>query len=81
MLSGTDDAMIDDADGSVTTTEITALTALGVAMIVPLAGAGDEFQLGIPLTATDPWQDITDAKGRETPSLVSSRRIRQFLIG
>jgi len=81
MLSGTDDAMIDDDDGSVSTTEIAALTAFGVVLLPPLVVNSDEFQLGIPATAVDTWQDITDAKGRETPSLISSRRIRQFLIG
>lgn len=81
MLSGTDNAHIDANDGSVATAEITLLTTLGTTMLAPMAVAGDEFQLGLPSTATDGWEDITDAKGRETPSSVTSRRIRQFLIG
>ncbi len=81
MLSGGEILMFDDADGSVSTTEITALTALGGTLMLPLQGVGDEFHLGIPATATDAWQDIIDTRGRETPSLVKSRRIRQFLIG
>lgn len=81
MLSGTAVAQIDTDDGSVTTAEIALLDVLGTLLIAPLGAAGDTFQLGIGSTDILNFEDAVDAKGRETPSIVTSRRIRQFLIG
>lgn len=81
MLSGSAAAMFDATDGSVTSTEIAALDALGVLLKGQISNSGDEFDPGIPATAVDSWQDFVDSKARETPSVVTSRRIRQFLIG
>lgn len=81
MLSGSADTTIEVGDGSVTSAEITLLDALGALLLQPLGDAGDVFQLGIPSTDLLNFEDIVDAKGRETPALIRSRRIRQFLIG
>lgn len=81
MLSGSAVAHFDIADGSVTTVEITALTALGGTLMTNLDNGTEVFSLGIPATVVDTWQDITDTAGRETPSIVRSRRVNQFLVG
>ena len=81
MLSGTPTTSIEVSDGSLTSGQIGAMDAFGATMIATLMAAGDEWELGIPETPTDGWEDITDARARETPSSVTSRRIREFLIG
>lgn len=80
-LSGGDTAMFDDDDGSVTDAEQTALEAVGDILREPLTDAGNTFTPCIPANATDPVEEIVDARPRKTPSLIRSRRIRQFLIG
>lgn len=81
MLSGSDEAMVEASDGSLTTAQITALKTFADLLLPPLVVNSDEFQLGIPATVADSWEDIVDTLGRETPSSVTSRRIRQYLIG
>lgn len=81
MLSGSDAAMFEDGDGSLTATELTALETLGNLLIANITNAGDEFEPGLPAVAPDTWQAFTDDKPRETPSSIRSRRIRQFLVG
>jgi hypothetical protein len=81
MLSGTPVATVDATDGSLTTAEISNLDTLGILLAQPIEAANDSFQLCIPATDVLPVEDITDTKARETPSSVTNRRIRQFLIG
>lgn len=81
MLSGSEAAMFNTTDGAVTAAQIGDLETLMATMMTQLSGAGDEFDIGIPSTPTDNWQNITDSKPRVTPAIVTSRRIRQFLIG
>lgn len=81
MLSGGATSMFDTDDGSVSTVEITALTALGGTFETGLSAAGNSFKLCIPATDVLPMETVFDSIGRETPSVVTSRRIRQFLIG
>lgn len=81
MLSGTAAAQLETDDGSLTSAEITALEVLGVELVAPLEGGADSFQLCIPANATDPAEDIVDMAARETPSCVTSRRIKQFFVG
>lgn len=81
MLSGSEAAMFNTTDGAVTAAQIALLETMMTTMEAPLTGAGDEFELGIPSTDADTWQNITDSKPRVTPAIVTSRRIRQFLIG
>lgn len=81
MLSGSEKSMFDASDGSVDSVEVTALEVLGTALMQTLAVNGDSFQLCIPPTLVDPVEIISSVRGRVTPSVVTSRRIRQFLIG
>lgn len=81
MLSGADTTMFDATDGSLTTAHITALETLGSSLISQITSVGDEFHPGIPATAVDAWADFVDSKPRETPSMIRSRRVREFLIG
>lgn len=81
MLSGSEAAMFNTTDGAVTSAEIAGLETMMATLMVDLSGAGDEMAIGIPSANGDPWEDLTDNKPRVTPSIVTSRRIRQFLIG
>ena len=81
MLSGTPVSHIDTTDGSLTASAETIMNALAAALIGTLSVGSDEFQPGIPAVGTDTWQDFVDYLSRQTPSAVTSRRIRQFLIG
>lgn len=81
MLSGTDTAMIRTTDGGITAAEITALETMAATLIANLATNGTAFSLCIPATDADPLEKITDYAGRVTPSIITSRRIKQFMIG
>lgn len=81
MLSGSGTGMFDDADGSVSTVEIAALTALGGAFESGLSAVGNSFRFVLGSTLTHGVFPIVDSAGRETPSVLRSRRIKQFLIG
>lgn len=86
MLSATAVAQLDTADGSLTAGEIVALNVLGAALTGSWDANGDSFQLCIPAGVDKdgnpiPTEDITDFAARETPSSVTTRRIRQFLVG
>lgn len=81
MLSGSEAGMFNQLDGGVTAAQITSLETMMTTMLTQLSGAGDEFDIGIPSTPTGIFQAITDSKPRVTPAIVTSRRIRQFLIG
>lgn len=81
MLSGTPQAHLDETDGSVTAAAIAILNSLGASLIAAITLAGDEFEPGIPEVTPDTWQNFVDYRSRVTPSLVKSRRIREFLIG
>lgn len=81
MLSGTAVTQLNVNDGSVTVPEQALLTTFGELINTNLSGGGDEAQIILPSTDLLPLEAITDVKGRPTPSLIRSRRIRQFLIG
>lgn len=81
MLSGSVDSMFDSTDGSVTAVERIALEVLGDLLMAILSSNGNSFQLCIPPTDVLPEEVITSTRGRVTPSVVTTRRIRQFLIG
>jgi hypothetical protein len=81
MLSGGTESMFDDTDGSVTPTEIGALSVLIGLLIDPLESGGDKFQLVLYNKTLDVISSLTAIKARVTPSVLRSRRIRQFLIG
>lgn len=81
MLSGSADGMFNDDDGGVTSTEIDALTALGQLLNAVLIDGNDSFTLVLAATDLLTNEVITSVKGRSTPSVLRSRRIKQFLIG
>lgn len=81
MLSGCDTVMFNVSDGAVTVAEQTALDILGAVLLASIQLDEDSFQPILGSTAVLPKEQITDFKSRPTPSLISSRRIRQFLIG
>ncbi len=81
MLSGCEAGMFNTTDGAVTATEIASLETMMTTLLTDLVGGGDEFEIGIPAVGSDIWRHIIDSKPRVTPAIVTSRRIRQFLIG
>lgn len=81
MLSGGAAAQFNTTDGAVTTAETALLGTLGQFFEAIIDNGGDEFRACIPAAGVDSAQGIVDTKGRATPSIVRSRRIRQFLIG
>lgn len=81
MLSGSASAMFNTTDGGVTSTELTALNTLASLLEATVSNGGDDFLICIPPAGADPYEDIEEIVARHTPSMVRSRRIRQFLIG
>lgn len=81
MLSGTDEAMLEGTDGSVTATEVGLLDTLATALTTALTGDDDEFVPIIPSTDVLPLEEIIGFKSRVTPASITSRRIRRFLVG
>lgn len=81
MMSGGAESMFDDTDGSVTDAEITALGALATLFETNMVGGGDTFIPIIFNRTTKGHEPIIKATPRKTPSIVRSRRVRQFLIG
>lgn len=81
MLSGSESAQFDTLDGSVTGAEVALLNTLGASLVAGLSGGGDDARLILPSTDILPVVPIVDVQARITPSSVTSRRVRQFLIG
>lgn len=81
MLSGSNANMFDVTDGSVTTTELGLMTVLAELLLDQIDEATNLFDLVLPATVAGGPYDVVDAKARVTPSAVTSRRVRQFLIG
>lgn len=81
MLSGTAVAHLSTTDGSVVAAELVLLNLLGDSLRSALESGLDSWRLCIPATEVDDSQAIVDVKARVTPSIVKSRRIRNFLIG
>jgi hypothetical protein len=81
MLSGGDEAMFEDSLGAVTSGEVIALTALGTALLASIAGGVNQYEPVLFQKTPETISDLIQAKGRQTPSTVRSRRIKRFLIG
>ncbi|GAH33162.1 unnamed protein product [marine sediment metagenome] len=81
MLSGGVESMFNDTDGSVTDTEITALQPLATSLFNDIAVGGDTWRLGTYNKVADTFSDRIALRPRKTPSVVRSRRLRQFMIG
>jgi hypothetical protein len=80
-LSGGVETMFDDTDGSVTTTEVTALATLTALLDEPIVGGGAVWTPVILNPIDNQVEQITKTVARITPSLIRSRRVRQFSIG
>lgn len=81
MISGSNAGMFDVADGSVDLTELGLMQVLADALLVQLTEATNLWDLVLPETLLGGPYDVVDAKARVTPAAVTSRRVRQFLIG
>jgi hypothetical protein len=81
MLSGSITEDFDTSDGSLTAGAKTPLDTLGALLVAAITVNSDEFEPGIPAVGEDSWQDFTDFLTRETPSCVTSRRVREFFVG
>ena len=81
MLSGTAVAMLNTDDGAVTSSEMSSLGTLGTYFTTSLTYGDDTFFCCIPPSGEDPVELIVDTMGRNTPSILRSRRIREFLVG
>jgi hypothetical protein len=80
-LSGGAESMFDDTDGSVTTTEITALETLADLLDEQIIGGDATWTPVIFNTVLSTSEIITKTRPRVTPSVIRTRRIRQFSIG
>lgn len=81
MLSGSAASMFNTSDGAVTSAHITQLETMAATLDTVLTDGNNDFELCLPPANGDPFEYITDYKARVTPAVVTSRRIRQFLIG
>lgn len=81
MLSGSEVAQFNIDDGAVTSAELALLGTLGQYFEAAIDSGGDTFFCCIPAAGEDPVELITDTAGRATPSLIKTRRIRQFSVG
>lgn len=80
-LSGAVETMFDDADGAVTATEVTALAPLITLLDGNITGGGASWFPCLYDKVLDSTNLIILSKARVTPSLIRSRRIRQYSIG
>lgn len=81
MLSGSEAAMFNTTDGSVTVAAVAILQTLGDLLSAPFLPVADEFQLVLPASGANPIIPVNAAIGRVTPSAIKSRRVSQYLIG
>lgn len=81
MLSGGVESMFSDTDGSVTDTEITALAPLIALLDGPISASGANWFPCLYNKLADRTSLIQQSVARVTPSVIRSRRIKQFLIG
>lgn len=85
MLSGSEHAMFDVDDGSVTASERTSLEALAALLLADITVGGDEFTPGLcagtGIGGPYSFADFTSYLVRKTPACVRSRRIKGFSIG
>lgn len=81
MMSGGAESMFDDADGSVASLEVGLLTVLGTALMANLISADNTYEVVIFQKTPEVISSPIKARGRLTPSILRSRRVKQFLIG
>lgn len=81
MLSGSEQAMFNPSDGSLTTADVAKLQTIGDFLDTTLVGPVDSFDCCLPASGANPLEVVTKALGRVTPSALKSRRVKQYLIG
>lgn len=81
MLSGGVESLFNDADGSVASVEVGLLTTLGTAFMDDLVSTDNEYQYVIFRKTPESINEPIKARGRLTPSVLRSRRIKQFIVG
>lgn len=82
MLSGSIVEDFSPTDGAVLSAARAVMNSLGDALLAGITANGDDGgDLILPPAGIDPEEPVTDYKSRVTPSSVTTRRIRQFLIG
>lgn len=80
-LSGGVESMFDDTTGAVTATEVTAMSALIGQLLDGVITTDNAYSLVIYQRVLLTSFTVARAVARVTPSVVRSRRIKQFLIG
>lgn len=80
-LSGGTESQFDPNLGGVLPAEIVELDTLGTQLMQDITEGDNEYRIGLHNRLLDDFLEITQAKGRVTPSVIRSRRIKQFLIG
>lgn len=81
MLSGSEAAMFNTDDGAVTAAQIASLETMAATLTATVTDGTNSWEICLPPANGDPTEEITDYKARVTPAVITSRRIRQFLIG
>lgn len=81
MLSGGTTSMFDADTGRVTASTVTDLDALGASLLDVITGVNNNYQLVLWNKLLVLASEIIRAAGRVTPSVVRSRRAKQFTIG
>ncbi len=73
--------MFDDTDGSVASLEVGLLTVLGTNLLENIVSVGNTYEVVIFQKSPEVISIPIKARGRLTPSILRSRRVKQFLIG
>lgn len=80
-MSGVSEGELVASDGSILPATLTIMASFGAALLVNVSGGGDEWRLCIPAVGADPVEPIVGVLARPKPTILKSRRIREFLIG
>lgn len=80
-LSGGAEEMFNPDDGGLLPDEIVDLNGLGAQLMNDITEGDNVYRIGLYEKLLDNFLEIIQAKGRITPSIIRSRRVKQFLIG
>ncbi len=81
MLSGGAENMFDDTDGSVASLEVGLLSILGANLMEDMISTDNTYELVFFQKSPEVIALPIKARGRLTPSILRSRRVKQFIIG
>lgn len=73
--------MFDDTDGSVASLEVGLLTVLGANLMENIISVDNTYELVFFQKSPEVIALPIKARGRLTPSILRSRRVKQFIIG